>query len=63
VPSKLTGKIEFLLLQVPHVSVFNVVNIKEMHIGYMLRKLKGRSLGRPRRRWVDDIIMDLREIG
>jgi hypothetical protein len=30
----------------------------------LVEKLKGtKSLGRPRRRWVDDIKMDLREIG
>jgi hypothetical protein len=33
-----------------------------MHIGYWWESQK-RSLGRPRRRWVDNIKMDLREIG
>jgi hypothetical protein len=35
-----------------------------MHLGYWLGKPEGkRPLGRPRRRWVDNIKMDLREIG
>jgi hypothetical protein len=35
-----------------------------MHIGYWLERPEGkRPLGRPRRRWVDNIKMDLREIG
>jgi hypothetical protein len=35
-----------------------------MHIGYWWDKSEGkRPLGRPRRRWVDKIKMDLREIG
>jgi hypothetical protein len=35
-----------------------------MHIGYWWGKPEGkRPLGRPRRRWVDNIKMDLREIG
>jgi hypothetical protein len=33
-----------------------------MHIGYWWACQK-RPLGRPRRRWVDNIKMDLREIG
>jgi hypothetical protein len=33
-----------------------------MHVGYWWENQK-RSLGRPRRRWVDNIKMDLREIG
>jgi hypothetical protein len=32
-----------------------------MHIGYWWENQKGRD--RPRRRWVDNIKMDLREIG
>jgi hypothetical protein len=35
-----------------------------MHIGYWWGKLEGKSpLGRPRRKRVDNVIMDLREIG
>jgi hypothetical protein len=35
----------------------------EMHIGYWWGKPEGkRPLGRPRRRWVDNIKIDLREI-
>jgi hypothetical protein len=34
-----------------------------MHIGYWWACQKERPLGRPRRRWVDIIKMDLREIG
>jgi hypothetical protein len=35
-----------------------------MHIGYWWESQKeGGPLGRPRRRWVDNIKMDLREIG
>jgi hypothetical protein len=35
-----------------------------MHIGFWRGKPEGkRPLGRPRRRWVDNIKMDLREIG
>jgi hypothetical protein len=35
-----------------------------MHIGYWRRKPEGkRPLGKPRRRWVDNIKMDLGEIG
>jgi hypothetical protein len=36
-----------------------------MHIGYLFvgRPDGKRPLGRPRRRWVDNIKMDLREIG
>jgi hypothetical protein len=34
-----------------------------MHIGYWWESQKERDLGRPRRRWVDNIKMDLREIG
>jgi hypothetical protein len=35
-----------------------------MHIGYWWEsKKEKRPLGRPRRRWVDNIKMDLREIG
>jgi hypothetical protein len=35
-----------------------------MHIGLLVGKPEGkRLLGRPRRRWVDNIKMDLREIG
>jgi hypothetical protein len=35
-----------------------------MHIGYWWGSQKeGDHLGRPRRRWVDNIKMDLREIG
>jgi hypothetical protein len=34
-----------------------------MHIGLFVGKIKGkRPLGRPRRMWVDNINMDLREI-
>jgi hypothetical protein len=37
---------------------------KRMHIGYWWGKPAGnRPLGRPRRRWVDNIKMDLRELG
>jgi hypothetical protein len=36
----------------------------EMHIGYFVGNPEGkRPLGRPRRRWVDNIKMDLVEIG
>jgi hypothetical protein len=35
-----------------------------MHIGLLVGKPEGkRTLGRPRRRWADNIKMDLREIG
>jgi hypothetical protein len=35
-----------------------------MHIGYWWGNPEGkRSLGRPRRKWMDNIRMDLREIG
>jgi hypothetical protein len=35
-----------------------------MHIGIFVGKPEGkRPLGRPRRRWADNIKMDLREIG
>jgi hypothetical protein len=35
-----------------------------MHIGYCVRKSEGkRPLRRPRRRWVDNVKMDLRETG
>jgi hypothetical protein len=34
-----------------------------MHIGYWWESQKKNALGRPRRRWVDNIEMDLREIG
>jgi hypothetical protein len=34
-----------------------------MHIGYWWEIQKERPLGRPRRRWVDNIKLDLREIG
>jgi hypothetical protein len=34
-----------------------------VHIGYWWESQKERPLGRPRRRWVDNIKMDLREIG
>jgi hypothetical protein len=34
-----------------------------MHIGYWWECQKERPLGRPRRRWVDNIKLDLREIG
>jgi hypothetical protein len=35
-----------------------------MHIGYWWEsQKKKRPLGRPRRRWVDNIKMDLREVG
>jgi hypothetical protein len=33
-----------------------------MHIGYWWESQKKRPLGRPRRRWVDNIKIDLREI-
>jgi hypothetical protein len=33
-----------------------------MHIGYLWESQKERPLGRPRRRWVDTIKMELREI-
>jgi hypothetical protein len=37
---------------------------KVTHIGYWWGKPEGkRPLGRPRRRWVDNIRMDLAEIG
>jgi hypothetical protein len=35
----------------------------EVFTGFWLGGLKGRALGRPRRRWEDNIKMDLREIG
>jgi hypothetical protein len=34
-----------------------------MHIGYWWESQKEIDLGRPRRRWVDNIEMDIREIG
>jgi hypothetical protein len=35
-----------------------------MHVGYWWEGQKGRrSQGRPRRRWVNNIKMDIREIG
>jgi hypothetical protein len=34
-----------------------------MHIGYWWENQKERTRGRPRRRWVDNIKIDLREIG
>jgi hypothetical protein len=34
-----------------------------MHVGYCGKARKKRPLGRPRRRWVDDIKMDFRKIG
>jgi hypothetical protein len=34
-----------------------------MHVGYWRESHKERPLGRPRCRWVDNIRMDLREIG
>jgi hypothetical protein len=34
-----------------------------MHIGYWWESQKERLLGRPRRRWMDNIKMDLRETG
>jgi hypothetical protein len=34
-----------------------------MHVGYWWENQKKEPLGRPRRRWVDIIKMDLREIG
>jgi hypothetical protein len=34
-----------------------------MHIGYWWGSQKKESLGRPRRRWVDNITIDHREIG
>jgi hypothetical protein len=34
-----------------------------MHIGYWWGTPEERPLGRPRRRWVDNIKIDLREIG
>jgi hypothetical protein len=34
-----------------------------MHIGYWWESQKEGKVGRPRRRCVDNIIMDLREIG
>jgi hypothetical protein len=37
---------------------------KGMHVGYSWESQKGkRPLGRPRRTWVDNIKIDLREIG
>jgi hypothetical protein len=37
---------------------------RSLHIGYSRNNQKGkRRLGRPRRRWVDNIKMDLGEIG
>jgi hypothetical protein len=35
---------------------------RRMHIGYWWESQK-RPLGRPRRRWVDNIKMDFREVG
>jgi hypothetical protein len=35
---------------------------KRIHIGYW-SEIQKRPLGRPRRRWVDNIKMDLKEIG
>jgi hypothetical protein len=35
---------------------------RRMHVGYWWESQK-RQLGRPRRRWVDNITIDLREIG
>jgi hypothetical protein len=34
-----------------------------MHKIFLLQNLKGRALGRPRRRWEDNIRTDIREIG
>jgi hypothetical protein len=34
-----------------------------MHIGYWWKARRKGPLGRPRRRWVDNIEMDLREVG
>jgi hypothetical protein len=34
-----------------------------MHIGYLWESQNERALGRPRRRWVDNIKMDLRDDG
>jgi hypothetical protein len=35
-----------------------------MHVGFLVRNLEGkRPLGRPRRKWEDNIKTDLREIG
>jgi hypothetical protein len=37
---------------------------REIHTGYLWGKPEGKvPLGRPTRRWVDNIKMDLREIG
>jgi hypothetical protein len=43
----------------------NVARIvrKRMHIGYGGNSERKRPLGRPRRRWADNIKMDLGEIG
>ena len=36
----------------------------EVHIGFMMGKPEGkRPLGRPRRRWEDNISIDLQEVG
>jgi hypothetical protein len=34
-----------------------------MHTKFWSENLKVREFGRPRRRWEDNIIMDLREVG
>jgi hypothetical protein len=34
-----------------------------VYTGFWLGSLKARTLGRPRRRWEDNIKMDIREIG
>jgi hypothetical protein len=37
---------------------------REAYIGFWWRKLRGkRPLGRPRRRWEDNIRMDIQEVG
>jgi hypothetical protein len=49
-------------------SIIRMIQIKEDEMGRACRTLVGkpegmRPLGRPRRRWVDSIKIDLREIG
>jgi hypothetical protein len=34
-----------------------------MHVGYWWESQKERALGRPRRKWVDNIKMDVEEVG
>jgi hypothetical protein len=39
------------------------VGRRVMHIGFLGKPEEKRPLGRPRRRWVDNIKMDFRELG